>query len=325
MLINFFKSIRPGVFIILGLCYLAVGIFYAQPSVATPAYMLPGRLILNELMYWPILHHALIGVGIILLGFRVNFFTVRAGLFKNSNSLTGLFFLLWLMYFPESFNNLSIVIAVFLSSAGVFLLGYSFSANRDSFYTFNASVLFALSALNYWPFVLMILLPWLSFIVNGITAWRVWVVALLGPLAIGLIYFSIWIWTNDEGHYGYTNQVMNWYGNGLSHIWRTPEVAYRNVTVLLITLYSLYELQRNFSRKKVQNRRVFSLLLLAATIASLIWLLSPSASNEAALLLGVFCAIFYSNTFYYFRSKWYWDLVLIMLFAISAVPFFVGE
>jgi hypothetical protein len=225
------------------------------------------------------------------------------------------------MFFPESFNNVAIVMAVFLASTGVFLLGYSFSASRGVFYTFNSSVLFALSAILYWPFVLMILLPWLSFIVNGITAWRVWVVALFGPLAVTMIYFSIWVWTNDGGNYGYVNQVMNWYNNGVSHIWRTPQVAYRNITVVVFALISFFELQRNFSRKKVQNRRVFSLLILASLIAGLIWLLSPSSSNEAALLIGVFMAIFFANTFYYLRTKWYWDVVLILLFGITVLPF----
>jgi hypothetical protein len=93
MLINFFKSIRPGVFIALGLCYLVVAVFYAQPSSLNPAYFLPGQLILKGLQDVPVLHQAMVGVGIILLGFRINFFTVRAELFKTSNSLAGLFFL----------------------------------------------------------------------------------------------------------------------------------------------------------------------------------------------------------------------------------------
>ena len=323
MLINFFKSIRPGVFIALGLCYLCAVIFYAQPVVPSAAYFMPGDLILSALRDLPILHHALAGVGVVLLGFRINFFTVRVGLFKNSNTLTGLFFLLWVMFFPQSFNNVAIVMAVFLCSSGVFLLGYSFSQNRDAFYTFNASVLFALSALLYWPFVLMILLPWLSFIANGITAWRIWVMALLGPLAVGLIFFSIWIWTDDAGNYGFSNQVMNWYAAGVGHAWRTPQVAYRNIAVFLLTVWSLFELQLNFSRKKVQNRRVFTLLILASLIAGFIWLLSPSGSNEAALLIGVFMALFYANMFYYQRSRWYWDVVVLFLFAMTSVRFFL--
>ena len=323
MLINFFKSIRPGVFIVLGLCYFGVAMFYAQPSSLNPAYFLPGQLILKGLQGAPILHHVIVGFGMVLLGFRINFFTVRAELFKNSNSLSGLFFLLWVMFFPQSFNNMAIVIAVFLASTGVFLLGYSFSANRDIFYTFNSSVLFALSALIYWPFVLMILLPWLSFIVNGISSWRVWVVALFGPIAVALIYLSIWIWTDDGGNYGYVNQVMSWYNHGVSHIWRNSQVAYRNIAVVALIFVSIVELQRNFSRKKVQNRRIFSLLILASLIAGLIWLLSPASSNEAALLIGVFMAIFFANTFYYLRTKWYWDVVLVFLFGVTVLPFFL--
>ena len=185
---------------------------------------------------------------------------------------------------------------------------------------FDVGIFIALGTLIYFPFVVMLLLIWLSLLLYRSFSWREWVSGLVGFLTI-MFFLAIFYYWNDN--------LSQFY-----HIWlplknKFPSafrIQYNDYLVLVpvavMLVLATVQLRENFFRSFISTRKAFQMLFFMFLIAIFSFYTKPNFKLYHFLLCvppgAVLLAYYFSNA----TKRWFYEsLFLILVLAIQVFLF----
>jgi len=196
----------------------------------------------------------------------------------------------------------------------IWMLGKLFSIYKLSdvrSLMFDLGLIVAIGSLIYFPFIVMMLLLWISLVIFRPFNWREWITPLLGFITIYFLLGVIYFWT-DRLHEYY--EIFEPLGYSF------PTELSLNVYDFLVTapiavalLFFLFVLKDHFFKSVVHLRKSFQLLffMMLLTVGSF-YLNSHITINHFLLCappLAIYLAFYFSNS----KSKWVYEILYLVI------------
>jgi len=181
---------------------------------------------------------------------------------------------------------------------------------------FDVGIFIALGTLIYFPFVVMLLLIWLSLLLYRSFSWREWVSGLVGFITI-IFFLAIFYYWNDNlgSFYNIWLPLKNKFPAVLKIQYNDYLVL---VPVLVMMVLAIIQLRENFFRSFISTRKAFQMLFFMFLIAIVSFYTKPNFKLYHFLLCippgAVLLAYYFSNA----TKRWFYEsLFLILIFAIQ--------
>jgi len=186
---------------------------------------------------------------------------------------------------------------------------------------FDLGMIVAIGSLIYFPFIIMLLLLWISLLIFRTFNWREWFSPLLGFVTIYFILAVIYFWLG---------RMQEFY-----NIWRPLAKSFPTaiqvdlydyfvlIPIIFALILFLFILKNNFFKSIVHIRKSFQLLffMFILSLVSFYWKNDPNENHF--LLCTAPIAIYLAYYFTYAQTKWlYESLYLIILLTIIYFQFF---
>ena len=324
MLVKRFRETGPGILILIFIIILITwtGAFLNPPVPSDYGFdikPMPLYGILLEIAgFNPFLSvvTALIITG--LVAFLLVNFNTSVFFISERNFLPALIYILLTSLFPgQQFLSPALPASVFLIF-GVQRIMHSYRVQGTAFSFFDAAMMFSIGSLFYASFI------WLGLLlIIGIVTIRtvnlkeilISVIGLATPLFIlyGFSYVTgkDMIQMRDAVTYNLFTRNVDFSFSGL------------NIAVFIISglvvLKSLAQLLSAISAKKIKSRKTFVLLFWTLLVIAAVYFIFKSVSVEILWLAAIPPAYFLSHYFVFSRSKIFPDIMLSVLFILSAV------
>ena len=181
---------------------------------------------------------------------------------------------------------------------------------------FDIGVIIAIGTLIYFPFVVMLLLIWLSLLLYRSFNWREWVSGLIGFLSI-FFFVAVFYYWNDNIAMFY--KIWLPLKNKFPSIFK---IQYNDYLVLVpvgvMMILAIIQLRENFFRSFISTRKAFQMLFFMFAIAILSFYTKPNFKLYHFLLCvppgAVLLAYYFANA----TKRWFYEsLFLILVFAIQ--------
>jgi len=181
---------------------------------------------------------------------------------------------------------------------------------------FDIGVIIAIGTLIYFPFVVMLLLIWLSLLLYRSFNWREWVSGLIGFLSI-FFFLAVFYYWNDNIAMFY--KIWLPLKNKFPSIFK---IQYNDYLVLVpvgvMMILAIIQLRENFFRSFISTRKAFQMLFFMFAIAILSFYTKPNFKLYHFLLCvppgAVLLAYYFANA----TKRWFYEsLFLILVFAIQ--------
>ncbi|MGY4383121.1 hypothetical protein ACVWYN_000140 [Pedobacter sp. UYP24] len=181
---------------------------------------------------------------------------------------------------------------------------------------FDIGMIIAIGTLIYFPFIVMLILLWLSLLLYRSFSWREWVSGLVGFL---IIFFFIGV------YYYWSDRLSQFYkiwlplGNKFPSVFK---INYNDYLVLipvaLMIILASLQLKENFFRSFISTRKAFQMLFFMFIVSILSFYTKPDFRIYHFLLCvppgSVLLAYYFSNA----RKRWFYEsLFLVLVFAIQ--------
>ncbi|MCX2485194.1 DUF6427 family protein [Pedobacter sp. MR2016-24] len=185
---------------------------------------------------------------------------------------------------------------------------------------FDVGIFIAIGTLIYFPFVVMLLLIWLSLLLYRSFYWREWVSGLIGFLII-FFFLAVFYYWNDN--------ITMFYKIWLPLKNKFPsafKIQYNDYLVLVpvgvMMILATIRLRENFFRSFISTRKAFQMLFFMFLIAILSFYTKPNFKLYHFLLCvppgAVLLAYYFSNA----TKRWFYEsLFLILVLAIQVFLF----
>lgn len=182
---------------------------------------------------------------------------------------------------------------------------------------YDLGMLVALGSLIYFPFAIMLVALWAGLTIFRPFYWREWLAPLFGFLTIFFLLWVFYFWKGVEGQF--------------SQFWTPylfPEVTVFQMetqeyilwaAVLLILILSLNVLRENIFRRIVLIRKIVQLLFVMLLFAFFAIFLEQGKERSHFLLMVPPLSIYAAYYFHYAKTKWFYESVYIILFALIIV------
>ncbi len=178
---------------------------------------------------------------------------------------------------------------------------------------FDVGMLIALGTLVYFPFIMFLLMLWLSLLMYRPFNWREWIAGIIGFLNI-FLFVAVYYYWNDKID-SFTNilqPLANKFPGKL-------QIDFNDYLVLipigLIMILAILQLQENFFRSFISTRKAFQMLFFMFLVSMLSFYIKPSVTVAHFLLCvapgAVLLAYYFSNA----KKRWLYE----SLFAILVV------
>lgn len=184
---------------------------------------------------------------------------------------------------------------------------------------FDVGMLIALGTLIYFPFVVMLLLIWLSLLLYRSFSWREWVSGLVGFLTI-IFFLAIFYYWNDS--LGVFYKIWLPLKNKFPSVFKIQYNDYLVlVPVMIMMVLAMVQLRENFFRSFISTRKAFQMLFFMFLIAILSVYTKPSFKLYHFLLCvppgAVLLAYYFSNA----TKRWFYESLFLIL--VVAIQFFL--
>jgi len=185
---------------------------------------------------------------------------------------------------------------------------------------FDVGIFIAIGTLIYFPFVVMLLLIWLSLLLYRSFYWREWVSGLIGFLII-FFFLAVFYYWNDNltMFYKIWLPLKNKFPSAF-------KIQYNDYLVLVpvgvMMILAIIRLRENFFRSFISTRKAFQMLFFMFLIAILSFYTKPNFKLYHFLLCvppgAVLLAYYFSNA----TKRWFYEsLFLILVLAIQVFLF----
>ncbi|PYF75511.1 hypothetical protein B0O44_10260 [Pedobacter nutrimenti] len=181
---------------------------------------------------------------------------------------------------------------------------------------FDIGMIIAIGSLIYFPFIIMLLMLWLSLMLYRSFNWREWVSGLIGFLTIFFFLAVFYYWHDD---------IRIFYKIWLPLTNKFPsvfELHYKDYLVLLPVLVmmvlAMIQLRENFFRSFISTRKAFQMLFFMFLLAALSFYIKPDFRISHFLMCvppgAVLLAYYFSNA----SKRWFYEsLFLVFILTIQ--------
>ncbi|SFG61647.1 DUF6427 family protein [Pedobacter insulae] len=178
---------------------------------------------------------------------------------------------------------------------------------------FDIGMLIALGTLIYFPFIVLLVMLWLSLLLYRSFNWREWVSGLIGFLTIFFFLAVFYYWNDNIGQFFQIwKPLVNKFPSSL-------QINYNDYVVLLplalIMVLAALQLWENFFRSFISTRKAFQMLFFMFIVSLISFYTKPDFRVYHFLLCvppgAVLLAYYFSNA----KKRWFYE----SLFAILAI------
>ncbi|MFN3907455.1 MAG: DUF6427 family protein [Flavobacterium sp.] len=278
MIANFFNKTNPINYIILLLLLLVLTFLYGFSHATLAWYQVLGQQLLVFI---------LLSVCLILLEQLCQ----KKELTKN-NSYAFLLAVLYILFIPGVFTNITLTASVFMVMLGIRRLMAIQGSKHMQTRLFDASILILTGALlEFWA-IMFLVLVFYSILTSGDYNHRNWIIPIIAMLTVGVLYVSICEWTGMDWQAWITKQMefsLHWnmqlQGN---------EALGFSVLMALLLLGTGYFL-RTLPKKAINKKESYIKLSWAAVIGLVVFLISFQKTPEQLLWMVFPAAILSAN------------------------------
>ena len=251
--------------------------------------------------------------------FLVNFMVKKNGLTKDS-SYPILFFLLFLVLFPDIFNHSNLLFANFflLLSMRRMISLQTLKAPKEKI--FDASIwIFIASLFHFWC-ILFIVLVYISIIFHASRDFRNWLLPFVAFFTTAVIFVLAAIvfdatWLDYIVRQMQTNFELNYFTNN-----------YQNAALsfyVVIAVYFVFSMMFSLTNRPLILQASYKKMMFAFLIGAIVFVLSPEKDNSLLLFTFLPLSVMGTNTIEYSQSKMYQEIVLVLLLIGSFCIFFM--
>jgi hypothetical protein len=184
--------------------------------------------------------------------------------------------------------------------------------------SFNASFFITIASFFYFPSIIFILLPWISFFIYRIVSWREWVISFIGMFSAILIFAFFYFWDNrllDVWHL-----ITKFFSSPLRfqiHL-STAEIIIWSI-IGLIFLSAILNLINHVNEKIITIRRKYLVFILFFIISLLSFIYADSNYHFHLVFLASPVVIILNNALVTRKKQGRSELILwILIFAVIA-------
>lgn len=181
---------------------------------------------------------------------------------------------------------------------------------------FDIGMIIAIGTLIYFPFIVMLVMLWLTLLLYRSFSWREWVSGLVGFLTI-FFFIGVYYYWNDSLSMFY--KIWLPLGNKFPSVFKINYNDYLVlVPVLVMMILAALQLRENFFRSFISTRKAFQMLFFMFIVALVSFYTKPDFRLYHFLLCvppgSVLLAYYFSNA----RKRWFYEsLFLVFVFAIQ--------
>lgn len=184
---------------------------------------------------------------------------------------------------------------------------------------FDIGMIIALGALIYFPFIVFLVMLWLSLLLYRSFNWREWVAGIIGFLTI-FFFIAVFYYWNDN--------ITQFYQIWRPLVNRFPSVLQINfndylilIPVGVIIILASLQLRENFFRSFIITRKAFQMLFFMFIVAILSFYTKPDFRVFHFLLSvppgAVLLAYYFSNA----KKRWFYESLFAVL--IISIQYFL--
>jgi len=176
---------------------------------------------------------------------------------------------------------------------------------------FDAGMIIALGTLIYFPFIVLLVMLWLSLLLYRSFNWREWLAGFIGFLTIFFFVAVFYYWNdNITQFYKIWKPLVNKFPSVL-------QINYNDYLVLLpvsvIIVLATLQLRENFFRSFISTRKAFQMLFFMFIIAIISFYTKPDFRVYHFLLSvppgAVLLAYYFSNA----KKRWFYESLFAVL------------
>ena len=250
--------------------------------------------------------------------FLSNFIVKKNGLTKNS-SYTILFYLLFLLFFPNIWNNINLLLANFFILLSMRRLVSLQTLKAPKEKIFDAALwIFVASLFHFWC-ILFIILVYISIIFHVSRDYRNWLIPFVAFCAIAVI-FVLYDLIIDKS---VINAYLLSYEMDFQLDYFTNK--YQNIAFSIYTVFVLFFIVPfvfTLTNKPLNLQASYKKVVFASLIGISIFVLSANKNNEILVFTFLPMAIMATNTIEYLHSKIQQEIILFLSIACGLFCFF---
>ncbi len=259
-----------------------------------------------------------IGVLIFASLFIVNFIVKKNNISKN-NLYTILFFLTFLLFFPNIFGDINLVLSSFFILLALRRLMSLHSTKSYKEKIFDASLwIFVASFFHFWS-ILFIVLVFISFFMHVSRDYRNWILPFIALFASSMTFmmFALMI---DKTRIDYvingmqTNFKIDYFTNISQNISFSIYVT--------MALFFVATLILTFSQRPLLLQSSYSKIIIAFIIGVAVFLISPNKGNDLLVFTMAPLSMIAASHIEFAQSKLQKELVLTLTIALAIYNFF---
>lgn len=177
---------------------------------------------------------------------------------------------------------------------------------------FDLGFIIACGTLFYFPFIIMLLILWLSLLIFKPFNWREWFAGLMGFISIYFILFILYFWLDRLPEF-YT--IWTPITNPLFITRLNLDIHdYLALTVpCIIVVLFIFSLRRTFYKSIVLIRKAFQLLFFMFILGLASFYLNPEHQEYHFLLCVPPIAIYMAYYFNYAQKRWIYESLFILM------------
>lgn len=181
---------------------------------------------------------------------------------------------------------------------------------------FDVGMIIAIGTLIYFPFIVMLVMLWLTLLLYRSFEWREWVSGLVGILTI-FFFVGVYYYWNDSLSMFY--KIWLPLGNKFPSVFKINYNDYLVlIPVVVMMVLAALQLRENFFRSFISTRKAFQMLFFMFIVALISFYTKPDFRLYHFLLCvppgSVLLAYYFSNA----KKRWFYEsLFLILVFAIQ--------
>lgn len=176
---------------------------------------------------------------------------------------------------------------------------------------FDVGMIIALGTLIYFPFIVLLIMLWLSLLLYRSFNWREWISGIIGFLTIFFFIAVFYYWNNNINQfYQIWRPLVNKFPSVL-------KINYNDYLVLIpisvIIILATLQLRENFFRSFISTRKAFQMLFFMFVVAILSFYTKPDFRVYHFLLCvppgAVLLAYYFSNA----KKRWFYESLFAIL------------
>jgi hypothetical protein len=261
-----------------------------------------------------------VGLLCVLMGtiFLTSFVSKRNGLSRDS-TYTAFFYFLFLLFFPDLFNNPNLILANFFVLLAIRRLVSLQTLKETKEKLFDASLWIFIAALFQFWSILYILLVFISVIFHVSRDYRNWVIPFIALFAVSILFISCsMIFEIDGIAFLYNNSRIDFNVDYFTNNYQNAAFSIY-VTVALFFVISMFS---TLSNRPLVLHSSYKKVIASFFIGILIFVLSANKSNELLVFTFAPMAIMATSHIEIAQPKLKEEIVMFVLLACSLFAFF---